>query len=159
MNITAMASENSQQKQAQETGSPWLSTRLLTPHLTVKDVDQSKQFYKDAFGFDVRHENLKEGKSVHVEMSYLGELVLMFVPENVHGRNTLAPASFTDAQQKTQYFYLYVESVDETAKRAKEAGGLVAEAPHNAVWGDRFALIIDPNGYHWGIAQAKVFPK
>lgn len=148
-----------QKQAAQEVGSPWLSTRLLTPHLTVKDVEKSKQFYHSVFGFELRHENKKDNNPVHVEMSYLGELVLMFVPENVNGRNTLAPVSFSNPLQNTQYFYLYVENVDETVARAKAAGATILEAEHDSNWGDRFALIVDLDGYHWGLAQAKQFPK
>ncbi|WP_045784837.1 VOC family protein [Chania multitudinisentens] len=138
---------------AQKTGSPWLSSRLLTPHLTVKNVADSKHFYTEVFGFQVRHENLKEGVPVHVEMSYHNELAIMFVPENVANSGTLAPASFTDAKQRTAYQYIYVNNVDATVKRAQALGATVLQQPYDAPWGDRFTLMVDINGYHWGIAQ------
>jgi len=151
----AIASSDAQTRHASTTGSPWLSSRLITPHLTVKNVAASKQFYTQTFGFKLRYENLKDGLPVHVEMDYHGELALMFVPENVGGRPTLAPISFADPRQHTSYFYLYVDDVDAVAARARAAGGTVLEPPRDAPWGDRFALIADINGYHWGLAQTR----
>lgn len=139
----------SQERQAKELGSPWLSTRLLTPHLVVKDPQKSKQFYRQVFGFDTRYEVLKKGTPVHVEMSYLGELVLMFVPGDGVAQNKYP---------ERQYFYLYVEDVDSVVNKAKQANAIILEEPHKAAWGDQFALIVDPDGYHWGVAQAATFP-
>lgn len=115
----------------------------------------SKQFYEKTFGFKLRHENLRNGEPVHVEMSYHDELAIMFVPENVGGRPTAAAISFVDPKQKTAYFYLYVDSVDAVVTRARAAGATVLEAAYDAPWGDRFALIADINGYHWGLAQTR----
>lgn len=52
------------------------------------------------------------------------------------------------------YFYLYVESVDEAYANAMNAGGISITEPHNSAWGDRFAIVADPNGYHWGLAES-----
>lgn len=145
--------DSAQTVHAKSLGSPWLSSRLLTPHLTVKDVQQSKAFYEAALGFKLRYEQAKAGEIQHVEMSYHDELVLMFVPENVRDINTLAPISFVDPQQQTAYFYLYVDSVDDTFERAMKAGAHKIVAPYDAPWGDRFAIFADINGYHWGIAE------
>jgi uncharacterized glyoxalase superfamily protein PhnB len=150
-----MATDTSQDNHAKTTGSPWLSSRLITPHLTVRNPAASKQFYESAFGFELRHENLRNGEPVHVEMSYHGELAIMFVPENVGASSTAAPISFADPKQKTAYFYLYVDDVDAVAARARSAGGTVLEAPYDSPWGDRFALVADINGYHWGLAQTR----
>ncbi|MBP6563365.1 MAG: VOC family protein [Neisseriaceae bacterium] len=147
------ASQVAQQQAAQSLGSPWLSSRLLTPHLTVTDVVQSKQFYQAAFGFQVRYEDQPGAHSQHVEMSYRDELVLMFVPERVRGTDTLAPISIGKPTQKTAYFYLYVPNVDLAFKQAIAAGGQAITEPHQSAWGDDFAIVADPSGYHWGLAN------
>lgn len=154
----AFVCEKDHSEQARTVGSPWFSSRLLTPHLTVKDTSASKTFYEKAFGFEVRYEKVQDSVPVHVEMAYMGELVLMLVPENLRNSGNLAPVSMWDPQQKTAYFYLYVKDVDHTTASAEQAGARVLEAAHDAAWGDRFSLVCDPNGYHWGLAQSKNFP-
>ncbi|WP_127957865.1 VOC family protein [Serratia microhaemolytica] len=140
--------------QAREKGSPWLSSRLLTPHLTVQDPERSKQFYQQAFGFALRDEVVKQGTAVHVEMSYRGELVLMFVPaeKSLHAEDV--PFNPADIAQQKRYFYLYVSNVDDVTEKARKAGATVLQAPHQSAWGDRFALVADPDGYLWGLAQS-----
>lgn len=145
----------SQQEASKAPGSPWLSTRLLVPHLIVKDVVESKKFYTDAFGFKVRFEDKPGAESQHVEMSYYDELVLMFVPQNVRGSGVTPPIEFVDPKQLTAYLYLYVKSVDEIYDRAMNAGAISITEPYDSAWGDRFAIIADPNGYHWGLAESK----
>lgn len=88
-------------------------------------------------------------------MSYRDELVLMFVPENVRNSGTAAPIDFIDLKQLTAYFYLYVYNVDETYQKAVDAGGVAITEPYDSAWGDRFAIVADPNGYHWGLAESK----
>lgn len=147
-------SQIAQQSATQVPGSPWLSSRLLVPHLTVVDVVESKKFYEDAFGFNVRFEDKPGADSQHVEMDYLGELVLMFVPQNVRGSGTQAPIDFVDPKQLTSYFYLYVDDVDQAFANAIDAGGIAITTSYDSAWGDRFAIIADPNGYHWGLAAS-----
>jgi uncharacterized glyoxalase superfamily protein PhnB len=155
-NATSTADMSQDRHPARTTGSPWLSSRLITPHLTVRHPSASKQFYARAFGFELRHQNLQNGEPVHVEMSYHGELAIMFVPEGQGEGSTAAPISLNaDPKQKTAYFYLYVDDVDAVAARARAAGGTVLEAPYDSPWGDRFALVADIDGYHWGLAQSR----
>lgn len=148
-------SQVGQHKKSMIPGSPWLSSRLLVPHLTVNDVVESKRFYSDAFGFKVRFEDKPGKESQHVEMSHKDELIIMFVPKNVRGSGTVAPSSYVDPMQLTSYFYLYVDSVDEAYENALKSGGVGITAPNDSAWGDRFAIVADPNGYHWGLAESK----
>lgn len=158
LSISAAAEANDelikrQAIQATQTGSPWLSSRLLTPHLSVSDPEKSKQFYKDAFGFELRHETKSQGTPVHVEMSYQGELAIMFALEN--------PATSANANVNSRmknYTYLYVSDVEQTVKAAALAGGKIIKTPSLAAWGDKFAIIEDLDQYRWGVAEAKSFP-
>lgn len=147
-------SQKAQRLAATESGTPWLASRLLVPHLTVVDVVESKRFYQEAFGFELRFEDRPGAESQHVEMNYLGELILMFVPQDVRGSDTRAPIDFMPPQQLTSYFYLYVNDVDQTFRNALDAGGTAITEPYDSAWGDRFAIIADPNGYHWGLAKS-----
>ncbi|HEV7832879.1 MAG TPA: VOC family protein, partial [Caballeronia sp.] len=59
---------------------PW-----LTPYLTVRDARVSTGFYEQALGFAVRDSVNDDGAVIHVEMTYRGQLILMFAPEGAYG--------------------------------------------------------------------------
>jgi PhnB protein len=48
--------------------------------------------------------------------------------------------------------YVYVENVDDTVTRAKEAGAKVLAEPTNQFWGDRTAWLMDPCNHVWTVA-------
>ncbi len=58
----------------------------LTPYLTVRDAHASRIFYEKAFGFEVREAVDDDGATLHVEMSYRGQLIVMFAPEGASAR-------------------------------------------------------------------------
>jgi uncharacterized glyoxalase superfamily protein PhnB len=51
--------------------------------------------------------------------------------------------------------FLYVQDVDQVFARAVEAGATVRLAVHDAFWGDRFGVVVDPFGHQWGLATHK----
>jgi uncharacterized glyoxalase superfamily protein PhnB len=51
------------------------------------------------------------------------------------------------------FLYVYVENVDETYKRAVEAGAETLELPSDQPYGDRRAMVKDPWGTLWQIAS------
>ncbi len=59
---------------------PW-----LTPYLIVRDARVSIGFYEKARGFVVRDSVNDDGSVIHVEMTYRGQLILMFAPEGAYG--------------------------------------------------------------------------
>jgi uncharacterized glyoxalase superfamily protein PhnB len=50
--------------------------------------------------------------------------------------------------------YAYVTDVDAAAAQARQAGAGVAEA-EEMPWGDRTAVVTDPDGYRWVLATFK----
>ena len=50
--------------------------------------------------------------------------------------------------------YTYVDDVDRQLARTREAGGGVSDAQDTA-WGDRVAVVTDPDGYRWMLATFK----
>lgn len=125
---------------------PW-----LTPYLTVRSAQVSIQFFSDAFGFEKRDLIDEDGAIMHVEMSYRGQLIVMFAPEGAFGSTARTPRS-ADAIAP-QSFYLYVDDVDATYRRALDAGAKSLSAPQDQFWGDRFAQIEDLDGYRWALAR------
>ncbi|AOJ67690.1 MULTISPECIES: VOC family protein [Burkholderia] len=125
---------------------PW-----LTPYLTVRSAHVSIQFFGDAFGFEKRELIDEDGAIMHVEMSYRGQLIVMFAPEGAFGSTARTPRSA--GAIAPQSFYLYVDDVDATYRRALDAGAKSLSAPQDQFWGDRFAQIEDLDGYRWALAR------
>lgn len=44
--------------------------------------------------------------------------------------------------------YDSAQEVDETVKRVSEAGFTIFKEPWDAFWGQRYAVVVDPDGYH-----------
>jgi len=94
---------------------PW-----LTPYLTVRDARVSTGFYEQALGFAVRDSVNDDGAVIHVEMTYRGQLILMFAPEGAYGSHAKTPKS--TGLMAPQSFYLYVDDVDAAFARAVAVG-------------------------------------
>ncbi|KVE39769.1 VOC family protein [Burkholderia sp. TSV86] len=125
---------------------PW-----LTPYLTVRDARAAIQFFSAAFGFKQRELVDEDGAIMHVEMSYRGQLIVMFAPQGAFGSTARTPRSA--GATAPQSFYLYVDDVDETYRRALDAGAKSLSEPQDQFWGDRFAQIEDLDGYRWALAR------
>ncbi len=125
---------------------PW-----LTPYLAVRNARASIDFFKAAFGFALRDVLDEDGAIMHVEMTYREQLIVMFAPEGAFGSTALTPKSAS--MTAPQSFYLYVDDVDATYRRALDAGAKSLTAPLDQFWGDRFAQIEDLDGYRWALAR------
>ncbi|OMG74194.1 VOC family protein [Burkholderia ubonensis] len=125
---------------------PW-----LTPYLAVRNAHASIDFFKAAFGFELRDVLDEDGAIMHVEMVYRGQLIVMFAPEGAFGSTARTPRSA--GATAPQSFYLYVDDVDATWQRALDAGAISLSAPQDQFWGDRFAQVEDLDGYRWALAR------
>ncbi|MEX3526571.1 MAG: VOC family protein [Burkholderia sp.] len=125
---------------------PW-----LTPYMAVRNAQASIRFYGDAFGFETRELIDEDGAIMHVEMTYHGQLILMFAPEGAFGSTARTPRSADS--MAPQSFYLYVDDVDAVHQRALAAGGKSLTAPCDQFWGDRFAQVEGPDGYRWALVR------
>ncbi|KVC90079.1 glyoxalase [Burkholderia ubonensis] len=125
---------------------PW-----LTPYLAVRNAHASIDFFKAAFGFELRDVLDEDGAIMHVEMVYRGQLIVMFAPEGAFGSTARTPRSA--GATAPQSFYLYVDEVDATWQRALDAGAKSLSAPQDQFWGDRFAQVEDLDGYRWALAR------
>jgi uncharacterized glyoxalase superfamily protein PhnB len=124
---------------------PW-----LVPYLTVKDADQSLDFYQRAFGFEKRFTMPgPDGKTAHAEAGYK-DVVVMFGPECANGGSGKAPA--TSGVKPAVGLYVYCDDVDALCKRAEAAGAKVERTPVDMFWGDRMCALTDPDGHMWSFA-------
>jgi uncharacterized glyoxalase superfamily protein PhnB len=123
----------------------------LTPYLTVNNARTSISFFEAAFGFELRDSVQDDGVIMHVEMTYQGQLIVMFAPEGAFGSTAKTPRN--SGAIAPQSFYLYVHDVDEVHARAVAAGAKSLSEPQDQFWGDRFAQVEDIDGYRWALAR------
>ena len=126
----------------------------ISPILSVVDVGKAYEFCQQAVGFEGRGiMSGPDGKPMHAELK-LRESVLMLGPEfPTHHNYSAKTLGNTPAT-----LYLYVDDVDQVAKRAESAGATLQQPPMDMFWGDRTALLTDPQGNKWMLATHKSEP-
>ena len=113
-------------------------------YLAVANVTASTQFLEKAFGF-ARGVVLAdaEGQTRYAEMRH-GPAVVVLVRKGDAATATSGAAGL----------YTYVDDVDAALVRARTAGAGVDDA-EDKPWGDRIAVVTDPDGYRWVLATFK----
>ncbi len=120
----------------------------LTPHIVVKDGRKAIEFYKKAFGAEAGGVfDGPDGKFMHGEIK-IGNSRMMLSPENPQWGAT-SPATLGGSSVTLA---LYVTDTDKSFKRAVDAGAKPVMPPADMFWGDRFAVVVDPDGHKWSIA-------
>ena len=116
----------------------------VNPYLAVANVAATVQFMERALGF-ARGVVLPDtdGQLRYAEMRH-GDSVVMLVRK---GDETTATAG-------AAALYAYVQDVDSALMQAREAGAGVSDA-EDRPWGDRSAVVTDPDGYKWVLATFK----
>ncbi len=123
----------------------------VTPLLVVNDAARAIEFYKTAFGAKERMRMTGPGgKIVHAEVT-IGDAVIMLADEFPEWGD-LSPKSAVDPPVRIA---LYVDDVDEVAKRAVTAGAKVLIPVADQFYGDRSGRLADPFGHLWIIATHK----
>ena len=105
----------------------------ITSRLVVQDAARLVEFLKQAFGAtgDFRTDS--------PSVIRIGDSLVMV--------SSVGPREAMPA-----FLYLYVGDIDETYKRALEAGAASLEDPEDLPYGDRRAMVEDPCGNIWQIA-------
>lgn len=111
----------------------------VTPFLNVKGAAATIDFIKKAFGGEERGRMADpKGNIMHAEVK-VGDSIIML----------------SEALQRPPTpggLHLYVPDADAVFKKAVDAGGQVAMPLQDMFWGDRYGMIVDPQGNHWSIA-------
>jgi uncharacterized glyoxalase superfamily protein PhnB len=115
--------------------------QAINTYLAVANIAATMTFLERAFGF-TRGVVLsaEDGRPRYAEMRH-GESVVMLIHRGDTATATGGAAGL----------YTYVPDVDRAAAQAREAGAGVADA-EDQPWGDRAAVITDPDGYRWVLA-------
>jgi PhnB protein len=120
----------------------------VTPHLIVKGAKEAIEFYKKAFGAEVRGVHEGPGGSVmHAEIK-IGNSILMLNDE-FPDFGALGPSSRGGSSVT---IHLYTNDADGLFNRAVAAGAKVTMPIADQFWGDRYGQVEDPFGHRWSIA-------
>jgi PhnB protein len=121
----------------------------ITPHIIVKDTRKAIEFYKRAFGAEVR--GIAEGPDGHVMHAEvkIGDSIVMLNDE-FPDHNVLSPT--TTKANTCVSLHLYVEDADKVFDSAKAAGAVVVMPLEDQFWGDRYGTLRDPFGHSWSVA-------
>ena len=125
----------------------------VTPGLIHKEAKKAIEFYKKAFGAEVKSNmTMPDGRVMHAEIK-IGDSTVFLSDEFPE----MAPdhKSPQTAGCVTGSLYLYVQDCDAAFKRATDAGAKVVMPPADMFWGDRFCKVTDPFGHQWGMATHK----
>ena len=116
----------------------------INTYLAVANVSATMDFLERAFGF-ARGVVLPEidGQVRYAEMRH-GDSVVMLIRKGDPATATAGAAAL----------YTYVTDVDGAATQARQAGAGVADL-QDTPWGDRTAVVTDPDGYRWVLATFK----
>lgn len=121
----------------------------LTPNIVVKDAVAALSFYQKAFGAEeLSRMPGPGGKIMHAEVK-IGDSRLMLCDEMPEMGNK-GPKSLGGTPVS---FYVYVNNVDASWKRAVDAGAKVIMPVEDMFWGDRGGRLEDPFGHGWMLAQ------
>lgn len=118
--------------------------QAVNPYLAVANVSATMDFLERALGFQ-RGVVLPDpdGQLRYAEMRH-GQSVVMLVRKGDQATATSGAAAL----------YAYVQDVDAALMNAREAGAGVSDA-EDRPWGDRAAVVTDPDGYRWVLATFK----
>jgi uncharacterized glyoxalase superfamily protein PhnB len=138
------AAESHPQRRASDGSGLAPGMQAVNPYLAVANVAATMQFMERALGF-ARSVVLPDadGQLRYAEMRH-GDSVVMLVRKGDETTATSGAAAL----------YAYVQDVDSALMQAREAGAGVSDA-EDRPWGDRAAVITDPDGYRWVLATFK----
>jgi len=126
--------------------------RAVTPMLTVKNSVRAIDWYKKAFGADVRTiaAGPTPGSTIHAEFR-IGDCSI-FIADEMPMASTKSPPSLGGSSASIT---LYFSDCDSVYNRAVAAGAEVLMPIADMFWGDRYSIIKDPFGCVWSIATHK----
>ena len=125
-------------------------THTVTAHLIVRGGKKAVEFYKKAFGAEVKgiHET-PDGKVMHAELK-VGDSTIMLADEFPGMGTGASPQALGGT---SIILNIYRENVDQLFNQAVAAGATVAIPLGNQFWGDRYGQVKDPFGHVWALGQ------
>jgi uncharacterized glyoxalase superfamily protein PhnB len=123
----------------------------IIPHLVCGDASRAISFYQVAFGAEeLSRSPAPDGRRIMHASLRIGEQVLYLnddFPEWSGG-----PRDPRSLGGSPVVLHQFVTDVDAAVARAEKAGAKVVMAAMDMFWGDRYAVVEDPEGHQWSLA-------
>lgn len=117
--------------------------------LTVKDSAKALDFYTRAFGArEIMRMPTPSGGIAHAE--FLIGHTKIFMSDEARSHHAFA---MPEGAMSSCLFGITTEDCDALYARAIEAGATSLSEPTDEWWGARYAIVLDPYGYRWGISK------
>lgn len=121
----------------------------LSASLTVRDLHASVAWYRDALGFLVDREIVREGTLRAVAVRAGSVRLLLNQDDGAKGMDRVKGAGFSLMLTTRQ-------SVDAIAARVEGSGGTLITEPADMPWGARAFRVRDPDGFAFAISSPVV---
>ena len=122
--------------------------RKLEASLTVKDLQKSLAWYRDAVGFAVDQKHEREGKLIAVSLKAGDVRILINQDDGARGWDRVKGEGFS-LQITTD------QNVDDIAKRIRALVVTLESEPADMPWGERAFLFRDPDGFKLVISSER----
>ncbi len=126
-----------------------LNAEALSASLTVRDVQASLAWYRDALGFAVDREIIRDGILRGVAVRAGAVRLLLNQDDGAKGLDRAKGEGFSLMLTTRQ-------SVDAIAERIKAHGGTLLTEPSDMPWGARAFRVRDPDGFAFAISSPVV---
>ncbi|MHB1223712.1 MAG: VOC family protein [Gemmatimonadaceae bacterium] len=118
----------------------------LSASLTVRDLDASLAWYRDAVGFDVDREIVRDGTLRAVAIRAGAVRLLLNQDDGAKGIDRARGVGFSLMLTTRQ-------NVDAIAARIRAHGGSLLAEPADMPWGARAFRVSDPDGFAFTISS------
>jgi lactoylglutathione lyase len=111
------------------------------PVVYVRDVPTALRFYGELLGWEEQYQFPPDGQAVYVGLKRDGAelgIVHESSPQHLIGKGIGDGPRFE--------LFLYVDDVDATLGRLRDADVTVLREPEDMPWGERVAFVADPEG-------------
>jgi lactoylglutathione lyase len=117
--------------------------RELFPILTTTDIDRALGFYRDLLGFATTYRFPESGDPAYVGLQLGASQLGIGVDPTVGDASASNMQSTRDAAFA---LWVYCDDCDAAVERLRAHGVEILEEPHDRPWGERVAVVQDPDG-------------
>lgn len=122
--------------------------------LGVKDLDLSRQFYKETLGW-----KLSGASSDGIAFFQAGGMILALFPRQALAEDALTSPEGSGFSGITLAYNARSESeVDEIIADLRSKGVKIVKEPQKVFWGGYSSYFADPDDYRWEVAYNPFFP-
>lgn len=121
--------------------------QVVWTDLTVENADELKDFYKEVIGWEIKNVSMKDGEDEY------NDYAMMSAPDKAAG-GVCTKRGVNKGIPSQWIMYISVENVANSLAKALELGGTSMHEIKNKEGKLQFAIVQDPAGAVFGLAEA-----